>query len=230
MMSMQHRTKRNYAKRLLGRALPAVHLTSEAYIFVIAVFFVLLVTGCSSVGGAVQAGRKALQTGHPEAAVGYLAKAAEVDPDYRIPYRVPASVLGYLGRAYLETGRAAEARRVLEKAVNVDRQDPFVPLYLGIALIQTGERERGRKEIEAGLRAIDDTLAYFAEDRVYGFFWDPAMAIRNDIHQTRTGQLDDKQLIVAAQRIGREFDEEIDKARRDETRRRGGSDGGGGGN
>ena len=227
---MQHRTKRNDAERHFERALPAVHVISAAYLFVVAGFILLLVTGCSSVGGEVQAGRNALQTGRPEAAVGYLAKAAEVDPDYRIPYRVPAGVLGYLGRAYLETGKVSEARRTLEKAVNIAPQDPFVPLYLGIALIQTGASERGRKEIEAGLKAIDDTLAYFAEDRVYGFFWDPAMAIQNDIRQTRAAQLDDMQLIIAAQRIGREFDEEIDKARRDEVRRRGGSDSGGGGN
>ena len=229
-MSTQDRTNCNYAARLFQRAFPAIHLISGAGLCVIAAFFLLLVTGCSGVAGEVQAGRKALQTGRPEAAVGYLARAAEVDPNYRIPYRVPAGVLGYLGRAYLETGKAAEARRTLEKAVNVTRQDPFVPLYLGIALIQTGERERGRKEIEAGLTAIDGTLKYFAEDRVYGFFWDPAMAIQDDIRRTRAAQLDDDQLVTAAQRIGREFDEEIDKARRDEARRRGGSDSGGGGN
>ena len=229
-MSTQHRSKCNYAEIIFERAFPAIHLISGADLFVIAAFFLLLVTGCSGVAGEVQAGRKALQTGRPEAAVGYLAKAADVDPDYRIPYRVPANVLGYLGRAYLETGRAAEARRTLEKAVNTAPQDPFALLYLGVALMQTGDRERGRKEIEAGLRAIDDTLKYFAEDRVYGFFWDPAMAIRNDIRQTRADQLDDTQLVIAAQRIGREFDAEIDKARRDEARRRGGSDSAGGGN
>jgi tetratricopeptide (TPR) repeat protein len=229
-MSTQHRTNRNFAARLFERPLPAIDLISGVNLIVLAGVLLLLVSGCSTVGGEVLAGRNALQTGRPEVAVGYLAKAAEVEPNYRIPYRVPAGVLGYLGRAYIETGRAAEARRTLEKAVNIAPQDPFVPLYLGVALIQTGERERGRKEIEAGLRAIDDTLAYFAEDRVYGFFWDPAMAIQNDIRQTRAAQLDDTQLIIAAQRIGREFDEEIDKARRDEGRRRGGSDSGGGGN
>ena len=228
-MSPRHRTRHNYGARLFEGALSAFHLISGAYL-VLAGFFLLLVTGCSSVGGEVQSGRTALQTGRPEAAVSYLAKAAEVDPNYRIPYRVPASVLGYLGRAYIETGNAAEARRTLEKAVNSRPQDPFVPLYLGVALIQTGERERGRKEVEAGLRAIEDWLAYFAEDRVYGFFWDPAMAIQNDIRQTRAAQLDDKQLVIAALRIGREFDEEINKARRDEARRRGGGESGGGGN
>ena len=139
--------------------------------------------------------------------------------------------MGYLGRAYLETGRDTEARQTLEKAVNLDNDDPFAHLYLGIALLKTGERERGRKEIDGGLRAIDDTLEYIAADRVYGFYWDPGMQIRNDIRKSLAAKLDDAQLAMAGERIGRQFDEEIDKARRDEGRRSGGgSDSSGGGN
>ena len=58
----------------------------------------------------------------------------------------------------------------------------------------------------------------------------PAMEIRNDIRESLAATLDDTQLIMAGERIGREFDEEIDKARRDEGRIRGGSDSSGGGN
>jgi hypothetical protein len=69
-------------------------------------FFLLLlvICGCSTVGGEVQAGRNALQTGRPNDAIGYLTRAAATDPDYKIPYRVRIGVLSYLGRAYLETG------------------------------------------------------------------------------------------------------------------------------
>ena len=45
----------------------------------------LVISGCSTVGGDVQAGRNALQTGRPNDALGYLAPAAEVDPNYKIP-------------------------------------------------------------------------------------------------------------------------------------------------
>jgi hypothetical protein len=38
----------------------------------------------------------------------------------------------------------------LERAVKLDKDDPFVPA-LGIAMLKTDERERGRKEIEEGL-------------------------------------------------------------------------------
>jgi tetratricopeptide (TPR) repeat protein len=143
----------------------------------------LFISGCSIVGGDVQEGRNALQTGRPNDALGYLTRAAAADPNYKIPYRVQIGVLSYLGRAYLETGNDIEARRTLEKAVQVDNDDPLAHLYLGIAMLKTGEIEPGRKEIEAGLRAIDDTLEYIQEDLVFGFYWDPNMQIRNDIRK-----------------------------------------------
>ena len=205
-------------------------MTSK-HIFGPSCFSVLLfISGCSGVGGEVQAGRNALQTGRANDAIGYLTRAADADPNYKLPYRVSAGVLAYLGRAYLETGKDTEARQTLERAVKLDKDDPFAHLYLGVALLKTGERERGRKEIEEGLRAIDDTLEYIAEDRVNGFYWDPGMRIRNDIRRSLAAKLDDAQLAMAAEYIGRQFDEEIDKARRDEARRGGGSDSGGGGN
>jgi tetratricopeptide (TPR) repeat protein len=198
--------------------------------FIPTCFSVLLfISGCSGVGGDVQAGRSALQTGRPNDAIGYLTRAADADPNYKIPYRVRAGVLPYLGRAYLETGKDKEARQTLERAVSLDGDDPFAHLYLGIALLKTGARERGRNEIEDGLRAIDDTLEYIAEDRIDGFFWDPGMAIRNDIRRSLATKLDDAQLAIAAERIGRLFNEEIDKARR-YSRRGGGGGGSGGGN
>ena len=205
-------------------------MTSK-HVFVPICFSVLLfMSGCSGVGGEVQAGRNALQTGRANDAIGYLARAADADPNYKLPYRVRPGVLAYLGRAYLETGKDTEARQTLERAVNLDKDDPFAHLYLGVAMLKTGERERGRKEVEDGLRAIDDTLEYIAEDRVYGFYWDPGMRIRNDIRKSLAAKLDDAQLAMAAEYIGRQFDEEIDKARRAEARRSGGSDSGSGGN
>ena len=191
----------------------------------------LFISGCSSVSSDVQVGRNALQTGRANDAVGYLTQAAAAEPNYKIPYRVQVSVLTYLGRAYLETGKDTEARQTLERAVKLDNEDPLAHFYLGIAMLKTGEVERGRKEIEVGLRAIDDTLEYIQEDRVSGFYWDPNMQIRDDVRKTLAAKLNDSQLIMVGERIGAQFDEEIDKARRDEGRGRsgGGGDGGGGG-
>ena len=198
--------------------------------FILIAFLVsLCMSGCSTVGSGVQAGRNALQTNRPNDAIAYLTPAAAADPNYQIPYRIRLGVLSYLGRAYLETGNATEARRTLERAVRLDSGDPLAHLYLGIALLKTGEREQGRKEIEVGLGAISDSLDYIAEDRVSGFYWDPGMQIRNDIRRSLAANLNDADLTVAAERAGRALDEEIDKARRDEARRSGGSDSGSGG-
>jgi tetratricopeptide (TPR) repeat protein len=194
------------------------------HIFILISFSALVFTSCSTVGGTVYAGRNALQTGRANDALAYLAPAAAADPNYRLPYRIKPGVLSYLGRAYLEAGRDAEALQTLEKAVKLHNDDELAHLYLGIAMLKRGERERGRKEVEAGLRLIDETLEYIAEDRVNGLFWDPAMRIRNDVRATLAAKLDDAQLIAAGERIGRSFDAEIDKARRDEARRRGGGD------
>ena len=57
-------------------------------------------------------------------------------------------MLPYLGRAYLETGKDKEARQTLERAVSLDGDDPFAHLYLGIALLNTGARDRGRRSEE----------------------------------------------------------------------------------
>ena len=56
------------------------------------------------------------------------------------------------------------------------------------------------------------------------------MGIRNDIRKSLAAKLDDAQLAMAAEYIGRQFDEEIDKARRAEARRGGGGESGSGGN
>ena len=188
------------------------------------------VSGCAGiqVGGDVQAGRNALHTGRPNDAVSYFVRAANVDPAYRIPYRVPVGVLTYLGRAYYETGKDEEARKALEKAVTLNNDDSLAHLYHGLTLLRTGDRDRGREKIEGGLNDIHETLEYIASDNIYGMFWDPTRMIRTDIEKTLAGKLDDSQLAVATVHIGTNFEEEIDKARRDESlSRRGGGDGSG---
>ena len=183
-------------------------------------------SACAGVGQQVQAGRLALQTGRPNDAVALLMQAAEQDPDYKTPYRVREGVLTYLGRAYYETGRDAEARSTLEKALAKDRDDPLARLYLGLTLARNGDRERGHREIESGLKGIYDTLEYIAADNLSGYYWDPAMNIRRDIRMTLDDKTDPEKLTASAQRIGALFDEEIDRARRDESNsRRGGSGG-----
>jgi len=114
--------------------------------------------------------------------------------------------------------------------VSLDQDDPLAHVYLGLTLLRKGDGERGRKEVEAGLKNIGDTLDYINMDRVYGFYWDSGMNIRVAVRNTLGAKLANNQLAAAAERISSDFDEEIDRARREEGRRSGGGgDSGGGG-
>jgi tetratricopeptide (TPR) repeat protein len=204
--------------------------TANKVLLAVCLLALLNLSGCAGiqVAGNVQAGRNALHTGRPNDAVPYFVQASAVDPAYTIPYRIPVGVLVYLGRAYYETGQDADARKSLEQALALDKDDPLAHLYLGLTLLRTGGREKGRSEIAIGLKGIHETLEYIASDNVHGIFWDPARMIRSDIEGALASQLDDSELAVAAARIGTAFEEEIDKARRDERERRGGGDSSGG--
>lgn len=186
--------------------------------------------GCAGihVGQQVQAGRNALQTGRPNDAAVYLAQAADTDPDYKTPFRLPQSVLSYLGRAYYETGRDSEAKNALEIAVRKNPDDHLAHLYLGLIRLRTGDPAGGRREVETGLKGIHETLEYLAADNVNGMFWDPARTLRRNIEQTLMSNDNLSLFIASAEQIGRDFDEEMDTARRDEGRHRNGRGGGGG--
>jgi tetratricopeptide (TPR) repeat protein len=180
----------------------------------------IIVSACAAlqVGQDVQAGRNALQTGRPGDAVSFLTRAAAQDPNYVIPYRLRVSVLTYLGRAQYETGRDSEARATLEKALLRDQNDFLARLYLGLALLRSGDRDRGAKEIQLGLKGLYEWLEYIASDSQSGPFWDPAGQIRGDIVRATALKPNSPELVGLTQRIGSLVDEEIDRARRDEAR------------
>ena len=168
--------------------------------------------GALEVGRDVQAGRMALQGRRPEEALTYFSRAAESDPNYKLPNRGQESVLTYLGRAYYETGDDAKARAVLQRALHNDKDDPLAHLYLGLTLYRSNDRDQGRKEIETGLNGIHAWLDEVASDGAYGQYWDPAKSIRIAIERTLAGKPEAGELTASAQRIGRQFDSEFDRA------------------
>jgi tetratricopeptide (TPR) repeat protein len=178
----------------------------------------LLAQGCagSMVAQEVLAGRNALQSGRFDTAVGYLARAAAQDPNYTLQYPISEGVLTLLGRAYYESGRDADARAALEKALARDKEDYIARLYLGLTQVRSGERDRGASEIQSGLRGIDNLLEYLATDSSSGIFWDPDRGIRNDIKATLEQKPASPEFVASARRIGALVDREIDLARRDE--------------
>jgi tetratricopeptide (TPR) repeat protein len=191
----------------------------------------LLVSGCVGfeVSGAVQSGRFALKGRQPDAAVAYFRRAAELDPDYVLPFVSRETVQTYLGRAYYEAGKFPDARRALELALKKNEQDYTARLYVGLALLREGSRDQGRRETESGLRGIYSGIEHIANGNTdIANYWDPGKQIRSEIQRTlalaSSGKLSEGELISSAEWIGRNLDGEIEKAQsqqKRDTQRRG---------
>ena len=188
---------------------------------VLVIIGLFLATGCATfqAGTAVQSGRNALQTGRPEAAIGYLRSAAATQPEYRHPDALETGVWTYLGRAYYEAGNYAEAQRALERALSIKKDDHVARLYHGLTLLRAGDQKSGRPEAESGLRGIQSLFERLTANSFEGVYWDPAGRIRSEIRHalTKNGALQTAEFITIAQRIGSSLDAEVDRHTRDEA-------------
>jgi tetratricopeptide (TPR) repeat protein len=188
----------------------------------------LSVSACTSlqVGSEVAAGRRALLAGNNETALAYFQSAAQKDPNYKYGTAYPQSVLSYVGRTEYATGKLPQAQQTLEKALSANRDEDLTRLYLGLALARSGDRQRGLKEIEGGLRGVHDWLDYVAEAHRFSFgqYWDPTREIRSaiegDLATIAGREFDLQQLIASSESIARKMEEETDRARQAETRER----------
>ncbi len=197
--------------------------------------FVLFLQGCVAyqVGGDIQKGRMELLYGDPKIALGYFERAAELDPDYRLNYTIfPEGVWSYVGRANLAAGNVPEARKALERARTRD-EDNLAKVYLGLVLTRQGERDRGAKEIEAGLKGLYewyDYVQFYHIDGQYwdpgkhvqfyhvdGQYWDPGKQLRKSIQSNLAGLTsrgsDSPELVQNIALLGREIEMEIDRAK-----------------
>ncbi len=163
----------------------------------------------------VQDGRTALLTGRPDDAVKYFSRAAESNPNYKTPYVLRESVWTYLGRAYYETGQYREARTALDNALASDKNDYVARLYLGMTLVRSNDQDRGLVEMETALKGIHEWLDNMASDSSVGNYWDPNKQIRKSIESGLTGKPAAIELVVTAQRVGKQLEEEINRAQRD---------------
>jgi tetratricopeptide (TPR) repeat protein len=190
--------------------------------------FLAFVSGCASmqVGSDVAAGRRAMLAGQNEAALAYFQKAALADPNYRYGTALQQGIYSYVGRSEYAIGRLPQARETLEKALSANRDEDIARLYLGLTLARSGDRQRGLKEIEGGMKGIHEWLDYINEAHRFSFgqYWDPAREIRSAIRQdlaVMSGrEFDMQKLIASGEWIGQRMEEENDKARRDEARER----------
>jgi len=176
-------------------------------------------------GSDVQSGRLAFSIGNYQMARSYFSQAAQADPNYVYNSDLPGgSIQSYLGRADYATGRYASARRLLQQAIVINKNDNVARLYLGLTLAQMGDRENGLKEIQAGLKGIYDWIVYvrqyFSAGNQYGQFWDQngtiRAAIQVDLNMIASGQIDWPKLLADGASIGKQMDNEIDVAMTDQ--------------
>lgn len=182
----------------------------------------LLLSGCASfqVASEIQTGRYALLAGKPDVALSHFRRAADLNPDYLLNFSLlDQGVWTYVGQAYYDMGKLPEARQALEQARSRYEQDNLAKLYLGLVLAREGDRQKGLKEIEAGLRGLGDWLAYIDQNHPDGQFWDPGRDLRSAV-QKNLAMISGKdinwpELIASAEGLGKKFEEEIELARRD---------------
>jgi len=194
--------------------------------------FSLLVflAGCTSLqtGGEIQYGRQALLKGNNEAALGYFYSAAQEDPNYvyATGSSPKQSVWSYVGRSEYLTGRFPQARQDLERALAGNREEDIARLYLGLTLAREGDRPRGLKEIESGMRGINNFLDYINQAQRFsiGQFWDPGgdirSAIQSDLAMISGKDLDWQRLTADTEWLGIRMEQESDLARRQEAESR----------
>ena len=188
--------------------------------------FVFL-AGCASlrVGGEVQSGRQALLKGSNETALGYFYSAAQMDPNYiyRTGSSPTQSVWSYVGRSEYLTGRIPQAQQNLERALSSNQPEDITRLYLGLTLAREGDRQRASKEIESGMRGINNFLDYINQAQRYsiGQFWDPARDIRSAIQSNLAmisgKEIDWQKLTADTEWLGIRMEQETDLARRQEV-------------
>jgi tetratricopeptide (TPR) repeat protein len=192
-------------------------------LFSLFVFF----AGCASfrVGGEVQSGRQALLKGSNETALGYFYSAAQMDPNYiyRTGSSPTQSVWSYVGRSEYLTGRIPQAQQNLERALSSNQPEDITRLYLGLTLAREGDRQRASKEIESGMRGINNFLDYINQAQRYsiGQFWDPARDIRSAIQSNLAmisgKEIDWQKLTADTEWLGIRMEQESDLARRQEV-------------
>jgi len=188
---------------------------------------ILLLAGCTAftTGTQVQSGRRALLVNDPEGALPYFLEAAQNDPNYvyRSVY-FHEGIWTYVGRTQYATKRYAEARRSLERALSLDRDDLLARLYLGLTLARSGEGARGAKEILAGMKGIYDWLEYMQRSRPFEDYWDPLREIRKaiEVYLLRTPGNEvviSEGLIADGEWLGDKMEDEMERVRQDERRR-----------
>ena len=96
----------------------------------------------------------------------------------------------------------------MERALASNQPEDIARLYLGLTLAREGDRQRGLKEIEGGMRGINSFLDYISQTQRFsiGQFWDPdrdiRSAIQSDLAMISGKDLDWQKLIADTEWLG----------------------------
>ena len=84
-----------------------------------------------------------------------------------------------------------------------------------MTFVRSNDRDRGLAEMETALNGIHEWLENLASDSSVGNYWDTNKQIRKNIESGLAGKPSAIELVVTAQRVGKQLEEEIDRAQRD---------------
>ena len=119
-------------------------------------------SACTTVqsGSAFQAGRRALIGGDDEAALGFFQTVADSNPNFVFATGSSPrqSIWSYVGRTEYLTDQFPQARQSLERAISGDREENIAETLPRFDLNPAGRPAGRLKEIESGLRGINDFL------------------------------------------------------------------------
>jgi len=199
--------------------------TQERYSWLLLGAFFIACAGFQA-GTEVNSGRLAFSIGQNESALAYFQSAAQKDPNYVYGTALRQGIWSYVGRAEYANGRFPQAKQSLERALAANPDEPITRLYLGLTLARSGDRQRGLKEIEAGMKGMFDWLEYITQAFRFSFgqWWDPNREIRSaidkDLAMISGRDVDWPKLIADGEWLGKQMEEESDRARSDEQRQR----------
>ena len=104
----------------------------------------------------------------------------------------------------------------------IDQED-IARLYLGLTWVREGDRQRGLKEIESGMRGINSFLDNISQTQRYsiGQYWDPdreiRSAIQRDLAMISGKDLDWQKLTADTEWLAIQMEQESDLARRQDA-------------
>jgi tetratricopeptide (TPR) repeat protein len=185
----------------------------------------MLLCGCAGfeIAGEFSGGRQALLRGDASDSLAYFERVAATDPNYRssdLPLQ--EGIWTYIGRAQYQSGRYAEAKASLEKALAQHSDDDMARLYLGLTLARAASRGKNEnqlaqaaKELTAAFTGLRDNLGEFGATSRRGN-WDPGGDIQKEIGNALTllgsRNPDWSQLVASGEWLGQRLEEEIDRA------------------